>query len=330
VTEYGDEPTGVRAQETVEVTRTVEVTQPTTGAGTGGTHALPPRSSGGEEYFNSSRMKVIGLITAGVVAVGALGGVAGVVFDSDDQLEQIEDPEVGSSALAPGGAGVMGNSVAVKRQVKKSWGLPSSGESESPTPVGSATPESESPSPGTTTSASPSSETSSASPEPSPSPSPDGGGEGVTMADGTQIYVPAGWTVEFQNDTNMGMTDGNGSYAYAYTGTADPSTAAGDLLAGNIPNLLPADNYTQLQTTDIQPLQPFGSVVSFAGMGYRALWVDNQGSVSLEGRFYVAVRQDGLVLAMLLEALPVEAYEGAAPKLSEIMKNTFGRFGGLA
>jgi len=53
-----------------------------------------------ETYFNASRLKVIGLIVAGVVLVGALGGIAGVVFDPDPVPKQgPAAPPVG----APGG-----------------------------------------------------------------------------------------------------------------------------------------------------------------------------------------------------------------------------------
>ena len=38
---------------------------------------------GTAEYFNSSRLKVIGMITAATLAVGALGAIAGVAFDPD-------------------------------------------------------------------------------------------------------------------------------------------------------------------------------------------------------------------------------------------------------
>ena len=51
-------------------------------------------------------------------------------------------------------------------------------------------------------------------------------------------------------------------------------------------------------------LEPFGSVVSLAGIEYEALWVDNQGSVSIHGQIYVGVRQDGTVLGILIEHAP--------------------------
>jgi hypothetical protein len=47
-----------------------------------------PAVTNTEEYFNSSRLKVIGMITAATLAVGALGGIAGVVFDPDPVRNQ--------------------------------------------------------------------------------------------------------------------------------------------------------------------------------------------------------------------------------------------------
>ena len=56
----------------------------------------PPVKDSGE-YFNSSRLKVIGMITAATVAVGALGGIAGVAFDPD--------PVKKDNLIQPGGGG---------------------------------------------------------------------------------------------------------------------------------------------------------------------------------------------------------------------------------
>ncbi len=67
------------------------------------------------------------------------------------------------------------------------------------------------------------------------------------------------------------------------------------MLSANLDTMLPPDNYSQLNTSDIRPLEAFGSVVSIAVMDYEALWVDAQSSIPLHGQVYVAVRQDGVV-----------------------------------
>ena len=76
------------------------------------TPQTPPPVKSSEEYFNSSRLKVIGMITAATVAVGALGGIAGVAFDPDpvpkDNVIQPGGDE--GTRLAPQSLGSPGNS----------------------------------------------------------------------------------------------------------------------------------------------------------------------------------------------------------------------------
>ncbi len=300
-----------------------DMTTPTPAAST------PPVKSS-EEYFNSSRLKVIGMITAATVAVGALGGIAGVVFDPD--------PVSTEPRIQPGGdngtLGSPGNAAPHRASLPPldlsgfaaAGNLPRADATESPTSVGSVSPGS-----GGFTS-SPSDEPTDVTGEPTPTDGGDTGdpGSGSTIsATGVAVYVPPGWEVTFQDDHNVGQTDGGGSYAFAYSTTVDPSTAAGDVIAENLDLFLPPESYTQRQTSDIVPLQPFGSVVSLSALGYEALWVDNQGSVSLHGEMYVGVRQDGTLLVMLIEHLPAEDFESAYGDLAPIVDNTFSRFGGL-
>ena len=56
---------------------------------------------GSETYFNAGRTKVIGLILAGVVLVGALGGIAGIAFDPAPR----EDPGPVEAPVGAPGAG---------------------------------------------------------------------------------------------------------------------------------------------------------------------------------------------------------------------------------
>jgi hypothetical protein len=307
---------------------TSSTTTTTTGSATGtstpsgGGPATAP--TGGGEYFNQSRMKVIGLITAGVVLVGALGGIAGVAFDT----ERSKDTDLVQPGEDTGSSGSLGQSVS-HRALRTAPRLPVADETSSPTPVGSATPDtsespavSESPSAGDTTPASPSA---------SPSQGGDGGGSGVTMeGTGVQVYVPPGWNVDLQDDQNVLMSDGQGSFATAYSDTGfDPSSDAGQLIAQNLELLFPPENYTQFATGDIQALQPFGSVVSIAGMHYESLWVDNQGSFTLHGVIYVGIRQDGTLFILSVEHAPVEDWDNAPAALDDIVNASLNAFGGV-
>ena len=101
------------------------------------------------------------------------------------------------------------------------------------------------------------------------------------------------------------------------------------MISQNLDGLLPPENYTQRQTSDVVPLDPFGSLVSLAGLEYEALWVDNQGSISIHGVIYVGIRQDGTALGILLERVPAEDFEGAFEDMLPILDNSFGRFAGL-
>lgn len=73
--------------------------------------AAPAASApGNETYFNASRLKVISLILAGVLAVGALGGIAGVAFDPapPENFGPVETP-----VSAPGAGSGQHKAVAV-------------------------------------------------------------------------------------------------------------------------------------------------------------------------------------------------------------------------
>ncbi len=284
----------------------------------------PPVKSS-EEYFNSSRLRVIGMITAATVAVGALGGIAGVAFDPDPVPKDnvIQPGGDGGTRLAPQSLGGLGNSAPHGSSARSSFTsrLPASGATSSPSSVGSVSPGS-----GGVTDA--------PTDEPTPTESGPACAEGAgcgALIEATQvaIYVPPNWTVDFTDDNRVFQSDGNGSFSFAFSYADDPATAAGDVITQNLDNLLPPENYTQRQTSDVVPLEPFGSVVSLAGIEYEALWVDNQGSVSIHGQIYVGVRQDGTVLGILIEHIPAEDFESAFEELTPILDNSFGTFGGL-
>ncbi len=299
-----------------------------------------PAVKSSEEYFNSTRLKVIGMITAATVVVGALGGIAGVAFDPDPVgKDNVVQPGGDGTRLAPvvdpGSPGNTAPQAAGSRVTSRTFA--GSDSTSSPSSVGSA-----SPSLGGS-SASPTDEPSDITESPIESPtepteSPTGNGDnggngqdsGVTIAaTGVDIFVPSGWHVDFQDDNRVFQSDDTGSYSFAFSFVDDPSVAAGDVITQNLENLLPAENYTQLQTSDVVPLEPFGSVVSLAGIEYEALWVDNQGSISIHGQVYVGVRQDGTVLGILVEHIPAEDFESAFTSMVPILDNSYGRFGGL-
>ena len=285
--------------------------------------ATPPTKRS-EEYFNSSRLKVIGLITAATVAVGALGGIAGVVFDPD--------PATTRPQLQPGsGVGSVGSpgqasprSGTKPRGFSAYLGVRGDDTTDFPSSVGSVSPgsggfsQSPTPTPSTVV----------------PSPTQGGGGgdggSGVTMTStGVDVYVPPGWEVTYQDEQNVAQTNGAGSYSFAFTTTLDPSASAGDVIGETLDVFLPQESYTQRQTSDVVPLEPFGSIVSLAAIGYEALWVDNQGSISVHGEMYVGVRQDGTLLVMLIEHLPAEDFESAIEDMVPIIENSFTRYAGL-
>jgi hypothetical protein len=278
-----------------------------------------PKPESSDEYFNSSRLKVIGLITAGVVLVGAIGGLAGVVLDPD-RVETGDKVEPGSDSSGLGGAGNRAGHFKMRGLVR--------GGGESPTPVGSVTPGSETASP--TESISPTdSATPTESASPAPAPSPDDTGT-VTLGNGVQIFIPPGWQVDYQDEFQTNFSDGKGNWAYAWSSNGVPTTMdAANLISENLDGLLPPDNYTNRRYSEIGAIQPFGSVVSAAYMDYEALWVDSQGSVSLHGQIYSGIRQDGAGLIVLVEHAPAEDWDNGFEQVKDIVNATFSRFGGL-
>ena len=302
-----------------------------TAAGTPPSTPVAVKSS--EEYFNSSRLKVIGLITAATVAVGALGGIAGVAFDPDPVGKDNVVQPGGSGLGDPGSAGNSSPHAAkpgAKLRAVTSRVMSGSDDTSTPSSVGSVSPSSGG------FSASPTDEPSDLTESPSASPTdggdngdPAGGSVATIEATGVDIFVPDGWNVDFQNENQVFQSNGIGSFSFAFSTVVDPSTAAGDIISQNLDNLLPPENYTQRQTSDVVTLEPFGSVVSLAAIEYEALWVDNQGSISIHGQIYVGIRQDGTVLGILVEQIPAEDFASGLEAMIPILDNSFGRFGGL-
>ena len=272
-----------------------------------------PGTPGGN--YKSSRVKTIGLIIAGVVAVGALGGIGAAVFGGD------EGDEFSSST---GGSAQPGEDVTPDAGGTEGGGI------LDPSPIGSATPE---PSASASASDQPSDQPSESSPTDlptdgtSPTLEPEPTGDLVTIGNGVQVAVLPGWQVAGQGDSDVLLGDGNNSFVYAVTGTVDPSTDAASVIAASLDNILPKQSYTQLRKTDIAPLQAFGSVVSMAGMQYRATWTDQQASVPLQGLLICAVRQDGTAIILTAEHAPPNEFEDSAASWGPVLNATLGLFG---
>ncbi|GAA4673457.1 hypothetical protein GCM10023226_08060 [Nocardioides nanhaiensis] len=273
--------------------------------------APPPPPPG--SLHRSSRGLTIALVVVGVVAVGALGALAAVLFGGGGDDETAGPPSLSSTAEPEGGSGIL-----------------------DPEPIGSAEPLPEpapEPSQPTAPSEPPTVEPTEApqTQEPAPDPGgPDipGNGRTVTVGPGVQVLVPVGWEVAGQGESDVAVSSGDGSFGYVLTGVDDPSTDAASVITQNLSGLLPADNYTQLDTGDVRPLEPFGSLVSVAVMDYTSLWVDAQAPIPLAGQVYAAVRSDGVVVLMTVEHTPPEDFEATVGDWGQLVDGTLGLLGG--
>ncbi|MDQ4053305.1 MAG: hypothetical protein M3237_11490 [Actinomycetota bacterium] len=258
-------------------------------------HPSPPPPG---SLHRSSKGRTIGIIVAGVVGVGVLGGLGAVIFGGGDA----KDDDVTTSEAKGNGSGIL-----------------------DPEPVGTATPEPDptvEPTDTPTTDPTP-------TPEPTSEPTtPPVEGDTETIGAGVQVFVPSGWEVTGRGNDDVGLSDGDGSWAYALTGVDDPSVEASAVLSANLDTMLPADNYSQLETGDVRPLEAFGSVVSVAVMDYEALWVDAQASIPLHGQVYVAVRQDGVVLLIAVEHTPPGDFTASIGDWGQVVDNSFNLLGG--
>jgi hypothetical protein len=261
--------------------------------------AQPP--AGG--YFKSGKGKTIGLIVAGVVAVGAIGGVAALLLGGGDEPKP--------SAEQPQTSGVLDPTPVSNTDSPSPSPSPTEEPTEEPSPTESASPE---PTPTPT-------------PEPSPTPEPQPDGDTVTIGEGVQVVVPDGWEVLGQGETDVALADKHDNWVYAVTGTVKPSAQAANVLRNSIDNVLPPDNYTQREFSDVITLQPYGSVVSVVAINYTATWVDSQASIPLFGTMFAAVRQDGTALIMTGEHSPPDEYADNVERLAAVIDTTLGAFG---
>ncbi len=256
----------------------------------GGYAPMPPPPG---SLHKTGKGKTIGIIVAGVVGIGVLGGLGAVIFGGGDD----DKDDVTTSEANGNGSGIL-----------------------DPEPVGTATP-----------TADPTAAPTEASPTPEPTEEPTTppvDGTTATIGSGVQVFVPSGWEIAGQGSDDIGLNDGNGSWAYALTGVGDPSVEASAVLSANLDSMLPPDNYSQLKTSDVRPLEAFGSLVSIAVMDYEALWVDSQATIPLHGQVYVAVRQDGVALLISVEHTPPGDFEAVIDTWAPVVDNSFNLLGG--
>ncbi|GEP36096.1 hypothetical protein NSZ01_38640 [Nocardioides szechwanensis] len=268
---------------------------------------LPPGSAvptpPGGSNFSSGKGKTIGLIVAGVVAVGALGGIGALVFGGGDDEDK---PSAGSDQ----NSGIL-----------------------DPKPVGSASPAPTEPAEPTD----PAEPTEPAEPTPTPEPEPEpeppvdppaGGGGLVTLpGNGLQVYVPPGWEAGDPGQFAVQMIDGEGAYAFVLTGQGDPSLESGSLIQQNLDAMLPPSSYTY-ELSNPQPANPSGSIVSVASVDYDGTYVDSQSSLPVTGRIFGAVRSDGAGMLILIEHGSIEDYNASGEAFNALLNETFALFGG--
>jgi hypothetical protein len=255
----------------------------------------PPAGSN----FSSGKGKTIGLIVAGVVAVGALGGIGALVFGGGG------DEEDKPSASSGQNSGIL-----------------------DPKPVGSA-------SPAPTEPTVPAEPTEPAEPTPTPEPEPNpptdppaGNGDFVTLpGNGLQVYVPPGWSADDPGQFAVQLVDGDGAYAFVLSGSGDASLESGALINQNLDAMLPPSSYTY-ELSNPQPHNPSGSIVSVASVDYDGTYVDSQSSLPVTGRIFGAVRSDGTVLLVLVEHGSLDGYNASSGDYDALLNETFSAFGG--
>ncbi len=243
----------------------------------------------GGSPFNSGKQKTIAMIVAGVVVVGGIGGLIGAMAGGGDDKQDVAAP-------GEGGSGIL-----------------------NPTPISNTNPEPEE----TTEPTEPAPQPTEAEPRPPPA------GDGVSLGGVATLPLPSGWSVLGQSDTDALLTDDQNTWVYGVVGQQDPSTDAGALLSQVIPEVLPSENYSQLQLGEVSPIQPFGSMVSTAVVDYQALWVDSQGSMSLYGQMYVGIRQDGASLILTAEHTPPDEFEQSNSSWGPVVDGAFQAFASL-
>ncbi len=276
---------------------------------------------------------MIGLITAATVAVGALGGIAGVAFDPDpvpkDNVIQPGGDE--GTRLAPQSLGSPGNSAphGSQRQVAVHVAGPGLrrdlvAELGGQRLAGHGWVHRRA-------------DRQRHRPRPTPTPTDGGatceGGCGVDHRGDRRGHLRAAGldASTSQDDNRVFQSDGHGQLLRSRSATPTtrrrpPATSSRRTWR----TCCRRRTTPSCRPPTWSPLEPFGSVVSLAGIEYEALWVDNQGSISIHGQIYVG-RPPGRHRARH----PGRAHPGrglrvgASRTWSPILDNSYTRFGGL-
>jgi hypothetical protein len=246
-------------------------------------------STGNDNYFNASRGRVIGLITAAVVAVGALGGVAGAAFDSQpielqEGVAPGAQPGAGggqsksqSSGLLSGHTGVVDFAPGAPAPLARYESLANHVEFFVPR------------------------------------------GWRVDYQKGVEAYLRDGeGSFAYITSGEVDPSTPSGSVLADNLDTLLPPDSYTQLDLGEIK-----------EWGDDGDGGVFGTVISSSWVGYAALWVDDQGSANIVGQIHLGVRSDGKVLVTLIEHIPPEEWEATFESLFRIPYNSFSRFAGL-
>ena len=153
---------------------------------------------------------------------------------------------------------------------------------------------------------------------------------GVPLAGGAVVVtVPSDWNIVEQSDTAVHAISPSKDYGFARVAQGDAAADAGSVLS-DFKETWFAEGYSNLAATEVETLQPFGSIVSLVRQQYRGTYAYQQGAVEVHGAIFVAVRQDGLNLVILVESTPFEALAANQPVWSPFVNGTMNGFGGTA
>jgi hypothetical protein len=147
---------------------------------------------------------------------------------------------------------------------------------------------------------------------PTPGPTPSAVVSGVSLDGGTvDIPLPDGWSQIAGGDNWTLNFDGVEGYLYAEVDSdIDPSTDAAAILPQVFQDFIVADtHYSQLETGEVESYQPFGGIVSRAGMWYDGQYGDTQGTYGFAGKMFLGIRSDGKAFLMTVEIYPADDWD---------------------
>ncbi len=169
-------------------------------------------------------------------------------------------------------------------------------------------------------------------PAPSPTAQPQGApaGESIELAGGAvTVPVPEGWEASATESGNgVNMFSSEGDYIFVNVFEADPSAEAAQIVVSSTEEVLTSgEGYSQVQMTEVEPLQPEASIVSAAIQAYAGVYTDDQGSADVEGRFFAFIRQDGIAMLLWIET-PQGEFEAHESLWSPVASGAINSFAG--